>query len=368
MGRHYPDPGQMHVYKVPHQLLVVGKVLPQLLQPGLSLFKGRNCRTDRKAVWFRNLIRIQGAIHLMPQNRVRHHRRCRLNPRNAKGLCRRDTGHAVVPAALGHGSKRHILIAGIRQIAVYFIGNHRHMMPGTQLPDSGQSIPVPDFAYRIMGIAQNHQAGLRFGQLPFQILKIHGILSSVIYQRTFQNIPSVITYGIKEHIIYRRLYQHIFPCRSQLPHRTGYNGKHSRGKEQPVPLHLKMMPAAPPALVCLIPVLRHHIVTEDAMLHSFPNRLPDLRGSFKIHIRHPHGQLPFRHIPLQGPRIPPVRHLIKIIHTHILLSDMPPPAAVPLMAAQTINEKTCRRSRHKQSVRKTLSKASLLACVFQCET
>ena len=59
---------------------------------------------------------------------------------------------------------------GIFGYHVVFIGNYRHMMPDTQLPDSGQSIPVPYFSYRVVGITQDHQGSLRFGQLLFQIL------------------------------------------------------------------------------------------------------------------------------------------------------------------------------------------------------
>ena len=68
----------------------------------------------------------------------------------------------------------------------------------------------------------------------------------------------------------------------------------------------------PPANICLIPLFRNHGITKNPMIQAFFHCFQNTRCGRKIHVRHPHRQFIFLHIPLQRCGVSTVNHFIKI--------------------------------------------------------
>ena len=177
------------------------------------------------------------------------------------------------------------------------------MMLPAQFAEACQGAAVPDLPGGVVGVAQDHQRGLRVGQLAFQVLPVDGVPSGrrVVGQRRLKHIAAVVEDRVEEDVVYRRLDDHVLGRRGQLAHHAGDRGDHPGAEDQRLAFEGHAVAVPPPADIGVRPLIGHDRVAEDAMVEPAAHRLPDRGRGLEIHVGHPHrqrvaGLLPFERV------------------------------------------------------------------------
>lgn len=109
---------------------------------------------------------VERTPYLMPQHGIwNHYGRVKTGDIERFGRC--HVGHGVHCALLIHRGKGHVIISRIGKITMNFVADYGHMMVPAKLTYACEGVAIPDLAYGIVWIAQDHQRGLRIGQLGF---------------------------------------------------------------------------------------------------------------------------------------------------------------------------------------------------------
>ena len=97
-----------------------------------------------------------------------------------------------------------MLALTVHEITVYFVGKNYHSVLHGYFRQLLKVLPFPNFANRIVRVAQNEESGLAI-EFSLKIFKIHTVGTVLIYQRIFNYIATTIHYGVCERIIHGRL-------------------------------------------------------------------------------------------------------------------------------------------------------------------
>ena len=109
-------------------------------------------------------------------------------------------------------------------------------------------------------------------------------------------MPALVFNGVKEHTVNGRLYHHIVSHIGHPLYGTGNRRNDAGTEDQPLFINGKSV-LRPTVLNGFLPFSRHHRIAENPFGCFFHKTLRYLGCSLKIHIRHPHGELFFLHIP-----------------------------------------------------------------------
>ena len=294
--------------------LVAGQIGTQLVQPGAALIERGQRGVHGERVRLGHLVGVQGAPHLVAQHGVWDHHRRRVEARDVERLGRRHAGHRVHRAMLARGGERHVAEARIGQIAVDLVADHRHMMLPAQFADARQGFAIPDVSDRIVWVAQDHQRGLRVGELRLQIRPVDRVMPlAVVDERGFEHPAAVVEDRIEEDVVDRRLDEHVLVRRGELADHAGDRRHHAGAEHQPLRVDGEIMPPAPPVRIGPVPFGRHDRIAEHAVLDATAQRLADLGRGLEIHVRHPHGQRAAGLLPLERIRAGTVDRGIEIV-------------------------------------------------------
>lgn len=163
---------------------VACQVCAQFLKPRLALVEGSERGRHGEGVRFGHFVRVERTPYLMPQHGIWNHYGSRVKTGDIERFGRCHAGHGVHCALLIHRGKGHVIISRIGKITMNFVADYGHMMVPAKLTYACEGVAIPDSAYRIVWIAQDHQRGLRIGQLGFQIGPVDGVMSgTVVFQR-----------------------------------------------------------------------------------------------------------------------------------------------------------------------------------------
>ena len=163
---------------------VACQVCAQFLKPRLALVEGSERGRHGEGVRFGHFVRVERTPYLMPQHGIWNHYGSRVKTGDIERFGRCHAGHGVHCALLIHRGKGHVIISRIGKITMNFVADYGHMMVPAKLTYACEGVAIPDSAYGIVWIAQDHQRGLRIGQLGFQIGPVDGVMSgTVVFQR-----------------------------------------------------------------------------------------------------------------------------------------------------------------------------------------
>ena len=234
------------------------------------------------------------------------------SPAMIESFCRRNASDCPVSNLLGKGGKRDIRVADMRQIAMDFVAHDQHIMLDAQFGDPFQRLPIPDFADRIVRVAENEQRSRFAGQFFFQIREIDGIASVFIAQFARQDFPTVVQDGIVEDVVDRRKNDNVIAYFRHFPNDRRDGRNDACAIEDPLLFHRELMPPLPPPDDAFPETVRDGIVAESALPKTLFDGVDNSRRRSEVHVRHPHRQLARFDIPLVRVGVPSVDDLIKI--------------------------------------------------------
>ena len=301
---------------------VIGQICAQFLKPWLAFVEGGERGGHGESVRLGHFIGIERAPYFMLQHGIRDHYGSRVKTGDIERFGRCHAGHGVHCALLIHRGKGYVIVSRIGQIAVNFVADYGHMIVPAKLTYACEGVAIPDSAYGIVRIAQNHQRGLRISQLGFQIGPVDGVMSgTVIFQWRFKHSASIIDNRIEENVVDRSLDKHILVGSGEFSYHAGDCRHHAGAKYQRFRVDIKIVPTAPPVNICLIPFRRNNRISENTVVKTLLQCGSDLWSGLKFHIRHPHGQRVPRLFPLERICSGAVYGSVEIVSHAIKLKD-----------------------------------------------
>ena len=151
-------------------------------------------------------------------------------------------------------------------------------------------------------------------------VEVDAVFSVPVAERKLHNVPAVVPYNIKKHVIHRCHDKHVLGRSGQLPDTAG-NYRDNSGAENKLALFvLDPVSFLPPVDICAVPFIGNSRIPENPVPGTLYYRFCDLWRSPEVHIRHPHRQLSLANIPLKRIRPRPVDDLIKIVSHNAPLS------------------------------------------------
>ena len=244
---------------------------------------------------------IVGTAELCPQGIVRNKNVGDLQPRNVERLAGRG-GRDGKRRKRGVDRRKHLMTALPDEIGVDLIAEHGHAAALADRTDLQQFFAAPHAPHGVVGAAQQEQFYIILNDLTLKIRKINFIMPGcfIQYQIAGNQLAAIIRNDLAERIVHRLLDEHGVPRLGAGLDRYR-DGKHHAGRFlQPCGLHL-------PAVMCGHPLLHGGKVVVvrlgvavNCMLCLTDERILDIRGNFKVHIRHPQGQHIRRAVALDG--------------------------------------------------------------------
>ena len=216
-----------------------------------------------------------------------------------------------------------MLMAVKHQIGMDLVADHNHTVVRADLGHSGQFFLCPGSSHGIVGVGDNHQLCPGVFCSALQIVKVDGVSAVFIHQAIIADFTVVVINGKSEGMIDRTRKDDAVPfLRKCLDH--GVEHRHNtRGKDQPLGVHLPSVPLFHPIHRGGFEIVCHKGVPIDWMLCSFYNSIHHRLGATEIGIGHPHRQrirIAYSRsnvVPLGRRGIAAVNDLIKIVnHTH----------------------------------------------------
>lgn len=226
------------------------------------------------------------------------------------------------------------------QVAVDFVGNHNHTVGLADAPHLGEDFAAPLDAHGVVGIAENHHAGMLLAAEALKLLKIHmiGAGGLVEHQRVGDHTPAVALHHATEGMVHRGLDNdavalagEIIHGKTESLHHPGHIGEFLAG-------HTEAMTAPQPVDDRFPVAVGGHGIAVDGMGEPAHQRVGDLAAHCEIHVGNPQrlqvggAEQLLQFTPFGASGAVPVYYSVKIIHSYCsmccpwfqYLNDEPP--------------------------------------------
>ena len=174
----------------------------------------------------------------------------------------------------------------VYQVGMDFVGEDQYVVLHAQFADARQFFPGEDAPGRIVRI--RHQQRFRSGQLAVQIVEVDDEPSvRRLYQRIFENAPSVETGLPRERMIHRRLDYDSVSFRCECPERENDPRYDPRREVEPLAAQLPTSVPFDPADDGVPIGVRPVGIAQNGMFRPLAYRFRDLGRCGEVHIGDP---------------------------------------------------------------------------------
>ena len=195
-------------------------------------------------------------------------------------------GEMQAMARCVHSSPR---LTGHGELAMYFVGYHRHVVPVADVAHALQLFGCPHPSGGIVRIAQQQHPRAWVGGFLLQVFIIHAVRVALQHQRVGDADAAAVAYGRVEAVVHRALHQHTVARARQGFEDGGDSGHYARGINHFLPADVPPVAAIEPVAQGRVVFVGHACVAEDAVSYPALQGVDDgLRGA-EVHVGHPHG-------------------------------------------------------------------------------
>ena len=289
------------------------QVRAELVQPGAGLVVSSLKGGDAEHVHVAALVVVDGAVHLFQDGRVFGKDVGNLDACNVEGLGGRDAGYGIAHQRLLQGGPGGVVVAGISELAVDFVGNHEHIAAEADLSHAGKLFPGPDAAGGIVGVAQQQHPG--FPRLGLEVFPVNGVGAVFVVQGLVQLHALVVADGREKGVVARGLHHHFVAGDGHGLDGGAVGCDNPGGGHDIIPADARpAVPLAEPPGHGLKIAVRHQFIAEHAVVQAALQRFQDFGRGLEVHVGHPHGQLAGELVPLDTLGAAAVYDLVEIIH------------------------------------------------------